>query len=76
LKNKDEYDRIKSTKRKGFHNMKKISGIQKFVILVLLGIFTFSNTLSYQQFIQKDRQYDIRVQLQKKSNGLDVGKAD
>lgn len=56
--------------------MKKISGIQKFVILVLLGIFTFSNTLSYQQFIQKDRQYDIRVQLQKKSNGLDVGKAD
>lgn len=56
--------------------MKKISGIQKFVILVLLGIFTFSNTLSYQRFIQKDRQYDIRVQLQKKSNGLDVGKAD
>lgn len=56
--------------------MRKISGIQKIVTLVLLGIFTFSNTIPYQQFIQNDRQYDIRVQLQKKSNGLDVGKAD
>ncbi|WP_269088795.1 PhrA family quorum-sensing system peptide, partial [Streptococcus suis] len=40
------------------------------------GIFTFSNAIPYQQFIQKDRQCDIRVQSQKKSNGLDVGKAD
>ncbi|HGS1364086.1 TPA: PhrA family quorum-sensing system peptide, partial [Streptococcus pneumoniae] len=36
----------------------------------------FSNTIPYQQFIQKNRQLEIRVQSQKKSNGLDVVKAD
>lgn len=36
----------------------------------------FSNTIPYQQFIQKNKQLEIRVQSQKNSNGLDVGKAD
>lgn len=36
----------------------------------------FSNTIPYQQFIQKNKQLEIRVQSQKKSNGLDVGKDD
>lgn len=67
---------MKPTKRKGFHNMKKTRGIQKLVTLALLGIFTFNNTILYQQFIQKNRQLEIQVQSQKKSNGLDVGKAD
>ena len=56
--------------------MKKTRGIQKLVTLALLGIFTFNNTILYQQFIQKNRQLEIQVQSQKKSNGLDVGKAD
>lgn len=56
--------------------MKKNREIQKLAILVLLGVFMLSNTIPYQQFIQKNRQLEIRVQSQKKSNGLDVGKAD
>ncbi|WP_438467503.1 PhrA family quorum-sensing system peptide [Streptococcus pluranimalium] len=56
--------------------MRKKRGIKKLVTFALLGVFMFSNTIPYQQFIQKDRQYDIRVQSQKKSNELDVGKAD
>ena len=56
--------------------MKKNCGIQKLAILALLGVFTFSNTIPYQQFIQKNKRSEIRVQSQKKSNGLDVGKAD
>ncbi|VME54241.1 secreted protein [Streptococcus pneumoniae] len=56
--------------------MKKNRGIQKLVTFALLGVFMFSNTIPYQQFIQKNRQLEIRVQSQKKSNGLDVGKAD
>ena len=56
--------------------MRKKRGIKKLVTFALLGVFMFSNTIPYQQFIQKDRQYDIRVKSQKKSNGLDVGKAD
>ncbi|MDG7379472.1 PhrA family quorum-sensing system peptide [Streptococcus pneumoniae] len=49
---------------------------QKAISFALLGVFMFSNTIPYQQFIQKNRQLEIRVQSQKKSNGLDVGKAD
>ncbi|TVX29408.1 hypothetical protein AZJ42_10605 [Streptococcus pneumoniae] len=45
-------------------------------MLVLLGVFMFSNTSPYQQFSQKNRQLEIRVQSQKKSNGLDVVKTD
>ncbi|WP_155969846.1 PhrA family quorum-sensing system peptide [Streptococcus ruminantium] len=56
--------------------MKKNCGIQKLVTLALLGIFTFSNMIPYPQFVQKNRQFEIRVQSQEKSNGLDVGKAD
>ncbi|WP_125417188.1 PhrA family quorum-sensing system peptide [Streptococcus mitis] len=56
--------------------MKKNRGIQKLAILVLLGVFTFSNTIPYQQFVQKNKRLEIRVQLQKNSNGLDVGKVD
>ena len=56
--------------------MRKKRGIQKLAILALLGVFTFSNTIPYQQFIQKNKQLGIRVQSQKKSNGIDVGKAD
>lgn len=56
--------------------MRKKRGIQKLAILALLGVFTFSNTIPYQQFIQKNKQLEIRVESQKKSNGLDVGKAD
>ena len=56
--------------------MRKKRRIIKLVTFVLLGVFTFSNTIPYQQFIQKDKQLEIRVESQKKSDGLDVGKAD
>ncbi len=56
--------------------MKKSRGIHKVAILVLLGAFMFSDTIPYQQLIQKNIQLEIRVQSQKKSNGLDVGKTD
>lgn len=56
--------------------MRKKRGIKKLVTFVLLGVFTFSNTIPYQQFIQKDKQLEIRVQSQKKSDGLDVGKEE
>ena len=56
--------------------MKKIVELKKLVTFALLGVFMFSNTIPYQQFIQKNKQLEIRVQSQKKSNGLDVGKAD
>lgn len=56
--------------------MRKKRGIKKLVTFALLGVFMFSNTISYQQFIQKNKQLEIRVQSQKESNGLDVGKAD
>ena len=62
-------------KKKRVSRMKKNREIQKLAILALLGVFTFSNTIPYQQFIQKNKQLEIRVQSQKKSNGLDVGKA-
>ena len=63
-------------KKKRVSRIKKNRGIQKLAILALLGVFMFSNTIPYQQFIQKNKQMEIRVQSQKKSNGLDVGKAD
>ena len=63
-------------KKKRVSRMKKNREIQKLAILALLCVFTFSNTIPYQQFIQKNKQLEIRVQSQKKSNGLDVGKAD
>ena len=56
--------------------MRKKRGIKKLVIFVLLNVLAFGNTIPYQQFIKKNKQLEIRVQSQKKSNGLDVGKAD
>lgn len=56
--------------------MRKKRGIKKLVTFALLGVFMSSNTIPYQQFVQKNRQLEIRVQSQKKSNGLDVGKDD
>ena len=67
---------MKTRKKKRVSRMKKNRGIQKLAIFALLEVFTFSNTIPYQQFIQKNKQLEIRVQSQKKSNGLDVGKAD
>ena len=58
------------------YKMRKNRGIKKIVIFVLLSVLAFGNTISYQQFVQKNRQLEVRVQAQKKSNGLDVGKAD
>lgn len=66
----------KQGNRKGFHCMRKKRGIKKIVIFVLLSVLAFGNTIPYQQFVQKNRQLEVRVQAQKKSNGLDVGKAD
>ena len=56
--------------------MRRNRGIKKIVIFVLLSVLAFGNTIPYQQFVQKNRQLEVRVQAQKKSNGLDVGKAD
>jgi len=63
-------------KKKRVSRMKKNRGIKKIVIFVLLCVLAFGNTIPYQQFVQKNRQLEVRVQSQKKSNGLDVGKAD
>ena len=56
--------------------MRRNRGIKKIVIFVLLSVLAFGNTIPYQQFIQKNKQLEIRFQSQKKYNGLDVGKAD
>lgn len=58
------------------YKMRRNRGIKKIVIFVLLSVLAFGNTIPYQQFVQKNRQMEVRVQAQKKSNGLDVGKAD
>ena len=58
------------------YKMRRNRGIKKIVIFVLLSVLAFSNTIPYQQFVQKNKQLEVRVQSQKKSNGLDVGKAD
>ena len=56
------------------YKMRRNRGIKKIVIFVLLSVLAFGNTIPYQQFIQKNRQLEVRVQSQKKSNGLDVGR--
>lgn len=63
-------------KKGGQYRMRRNRGIKKIVIFVLLSVLAFGNTIPYQQFVQKNRQLEVRVQSQKKSNGLDVGKAD
>ena len=56
------------------HDKKR--GIKKLVTFALLSVLVFGNTIPYQQFIQKNKRLEIRVESQKKSDGLDVGKAD
>ena len=56
--------------------MRKKRGIKKLVTFTLLSVLAFGNTIPYQEFVQKNRQLEVRVQSQKKSNGLDVRKAD
>ena len=69
---------LELSKRKGGsqYKMRRNRGIKKIVIFVLLSVLAFGNAIPYQQFVQKNRQMEVRVQSQKKSNGLDVGKAD
>lgn len=50
--------------------MRKKRGIKKIVIFVLLSVLAFGNTIPYQQFIQKNRQLEVRVQSQK--NRMDL----
>ena len=50
--------------------MKKNRGIKKIVIFVLLCVLAFGNTIPYQQFVQKNRQLEVRVQSQK--NRMDL----
>lgn len=40
-------------KKKRVSRMKKNRGIQKLAILALLGVFTFSNTIPYQQLFRR-----------------------
>ena len=53
-------------KKKRVSRMKKNRGIKKIVIFVLLSVLAFGNTIPYQQFVQKNRQLEVRVQSQKK----------
>ncbi len=54
--------------------MRKKRGIKKLVTFALLGVFMFSNTIPYQQFIQKNKQLEIRVQSQKNRMVLMLGR--
>ena len=56
--------------------MKKNSGFQKLLVLLLLGVITIGNVIPYRHFIQKGKLYEVGVQVQKKATGRDVGKAD
>ena len=50
--------------------MRRNRGIKKLVIFVLLSVLAFGNTIPYQQFVQKNRQLEVRVQSQK--NRMDL----
>ena len=54
--------------------MRKKRGIKKIVIFVLLSVLAFGNTIPYQQFIQKNKQLEIRVQSQKNRMVLMLGR--
>ncbi|COI00342.1 PhrA family quorum-sensing system peptide [Streptococcus pneumoniae] len=56
--------------------MKKNRGIQKLAILALLGVLCLVIQFLTNSLLMKNKQLEIRVESQKKSNGLDVGKAD
>lgn len=53
------YVKIKTRKQKGVSLHEKKRGIKKLVTFALLGVFMFSNTIPYQQFIQKNKQLEI-----------------
>ena len=38
------------------YKMRRNRGIKKIVIFVLLSVLAFGNTISYQQFVQNNRQ--------------------
>lgn len=56
--------------------MKKVYGIQRLLTFLLLGIVLVSSIFPYRQVIQDGNSHEVRIQVQNKSNGLDVGKAD
>ena len=56
--------------------MKKVYGIQRLLSFLLLGIISVSAIFPYQQVIQDGKFREVRIQVQNKSTGLDVGKAD
>lgn len=56
--------------------MKKVYGIQRLLTFLLLGIVLVSSIFPYRQAIQDGNSHEVRIQVQNKSNGLDVGKAD
>ncbi|SDB07295.1 hypothetical protein SAMN02910293_00362 [Streptococcus henryi] len=53
--------------------MKKISGIQKLLTILFIGVIITNTAFPNKIFIQKD---NVVVKVVKKSTGLDVGKAD
>ncbi len=54
--------------------MRRNRGIKKIVIFVLLSVLAFGNTIPYQQFVQKNRQLEVRVQSQKNRMDLMLGR--
>ncbi|BDS83034.1 hypothetical protein PC0401_17880 [Streptococcus pneumoniae] len=50
--------------------MKKNRGIQKLAILVLLGVFMFSNTIPYQQLFRRIDNW--RFECNHKKNRMDL----
>lgn len=58
--------------------MKKVYGIKRLLSFLLLGlgIISVSAIFPYRQVIQDGKFHEVRIQVQDKSTGLDVGKAD
>lgn len=63
-------------KERGFKMMKKVYGIKRLLSFLLLGIISVSAIFPYRQVIQDGKFHEVRIQVQNKSTGLDVGKAD
>ena len=58
--------------------MRKKRGINQLMAFLLLGSIAFSNVFFYRQPNPKDTSafsYEVRIGVQNKSSGLDVGKA-
>lgn len=59
--------------------MKKKRGITQLITLLLLGSIAFNNVI-FQRYPNPKKiatsSYEVRVELQNRSSGLDVGKAD